>query len=220
MKKILFLFLLFVSCIEMNAQWSIVPEASFSLIRRNDFGDGWGTGVKGGVGIEYQISPIVGIRSGLLYASRGYSLGPGFGRVEYPSDDMVYEMPYSNKMRRNFLQIPLLLTYTYRLNQSLALGLGVGLYAGVSVKDYWEGGYAEEHYSEENHNKCGHKSVFEGLKIFDWGVSSSAFMDIHQWRVSISYDLSLGGEDKNSGINANYHTLGIGIGYIFSLGDR
>ena len=119
-------------------------------------------------------------------------------------------MPYTNKLKRNFLQVPLLLTYTHSLNQSLALSFGLGPYVGISVKDYWEG----------NQDACSHKSVFEGLNNFDWGISSSAAIDIHKWRIAINYDLSLGEEDKNSGINANYHSLSIGIGYRFLLGRK
>lgn len=220
MKKIVFLLILFVSCIEAKAQWSIIPDVGFSVIKRNDFGDGWGTGIKGGVNLEYQMSSNLGMRTGLIYASRGYSLGPAFGRVEYLSEDIVYEMPYTNKLRRNFLQVPVLFIYTHNLNQSLALSFGVGPYVGVSVKDYWEGGYIEEHYWEENENECNYKSVFEGLNGFDWGITSSAAIDIDQWRVAISYDLSLGEEDKYSGINANYHTLSISVGYKFYLGGK
>ena len=116
---------------------------SFSIIKRNDFGDGWGTGIKGGLGIENQIYSNFGVRTGLFYASRGYSLGPAFGRYEYSLENVVYEMPYTNKLKRNFLQVPLLLTYTHSLNQSLALSFGLGPYVGISVKDYWEGGYSE-----------------------------------------------------------------------------
>ena len=218
-KTILFLFFFFL-CIEARAQCSIIPDVSFSIIKRNDFGDGWGTGIKGGLGIENQIYSNFGVRTGLFYASRGYSLGPAFGRYEYSLENVVYEMPYTNKLKRNFLQVPLLLTYTHSLNQSLALSFGLGPYAGISVKDYWEGGYSEEHYWEGNQDACSHKSVFEGLNNFDWGISSSAAIDIHKWRIAINYDLSLGEEDKNSGINANYHSLSIGIGYRFLLGRK
>ena len=94
-KTILFLFL-FVLCIEARAQWSIIPDVSFSIIKRNDFGDGWGTGIKGGLGIENQIYSNFGVRTGLFYASRGYSLGPAFGRYEYSLENVVYEIPIRN----------------------------------------------------------------------------------------------------------------------------
>lgn len=207
MKKLVLLLFLLVSSIEMNAQWSLSPEIGIASVKRNNFGDSWGTGIKAGLGVGYQFRYNLGIKSGLYYATRGYSLGPGFGHYEYPSDDSFSEMPYNNKLRRNFMQLPVMLNYSYILNKDVVLNLAAGPYIGVSVKDYWEGGYSEGN----------DKSVFEEIKPFDWGLSTTVGLDIHNWMMSVGYDLSLGKEDKFSGIDANYHSMSFSFGYKFSL---
>lgn len=208
MKRLLFLFLLFFSSIEISAQWSISPEVGIASVKRNDFGDSWGTGIKAGLGVGYQFQSNLGLKTGLYYATRGYSLGPAFGHYEYPADDYFHEFAFENKLRRNFLQLPIMLNYSIPLSKDVTLNFAAGPYVGISVKDYWTGGY----YTEERD-----KSVFDGLRAFDWGVSATAGIDIHNWIMSVGYDLSLGKEDKSSGINANYHSMSFNFGYKFSF---
>lgn len=211
MKKLMLLFCLIFASFEMNAQWSLTPEIGLASVKRNDFGDSWGSGIKAGLGVGYQFSPNIGLKTGLYYATRGYSLGPAFGHYEYPSDDYFNEMAYDNKLRRNFLQIPIMFNYSFPLNKDIILNFSAGPYVGVSVKDYWRGGYYKEGSND---------SVFDGLKAFDWGVSATAGLDIHNWVMSVGYDLSLGEEDKSSGINANYHSMSFSFGYKFSFPGR
>ncbi|MCM0719563.1 PorT family protein [Parabacteroides sp. W1-Q-101] len=208
MKRLFFLFILFISSIEINAQWSISPEIGIASVKRNDFGDSWGTGIKAGLGVGYQFQTNLGLKTGLYYATRGYSLGAAFGHYEYPSDDYFHELAFENKLRRNFLQLPIMLNYSLPLSKDVTFNFAAGPYLGVSVKDYWTGGY----YTEEHD-----KSVFDGLRAFDWGVSATAGIDVHNWIMSVGYDLSLGKEDKSSGINANYHSMSFNFGYKFSF---
>ena len=99
-EKVIFLFILFISSIEINAQWSISPEIGIASVKRNDFGDSWGTGIKAGLGVGYQFQTNLGLKTGLYYATRGYSLGAAFGHYEYPSDDYFHELAFRKQIEK------------------------------------------------------------------------------------------------------------------------
>lgn len=197
MRRMFFcLSVLLLSVTAMHAQWYVSPEMGLASIKRNGFGDSWITGVKVGVGVEYKFNPDkLSLKSGLYYARRGYSLGA----LEYP------EMTTVNKIDRNFLQLPVMLNYSFPLSNDVSLNLAAGPYVGISLKDHWKGGYF-----------WGDKSEFDDLNRFDWGVSAIVGIEINKrWIINLEYDLSLGEESKNDGINANYHTISLSVGYKF-----
>lgn len=61
---------------ERSITLGITPEGGFAAVNRVGMGSSWRAGVKVGVGVSYQFEPgWIGLKSGLYYANRGYSLG-------------------------------------------------------------------------------------------------------------------------------------------------
>ena len=78
MKKLILFVLCALSGLMVSAQsrWGITPEGGFAAVNRVGMGSSWRAGVKVGVGVSYQFEPgWIGLKSGLYYANRGYSLG-------------------------------------------------------------------------------------------------------------------------------------------------
>lgn len=204
-KMIVFVCILFVISVQVKAQWSVTPEVGIAAIKNNGFGgDGWIIGPKTGVGLGYQFNHNMGLKSGLYYAQRGFSMDG----VYEPTGE--YHAAHSEiKFRRHFLQIPFLFNYSCPLNNDVVLNFAAGPYIALSVKDHWNESALIETYMPD---------LMGDNRIFDWGVSASAGVEIKKkWIINLNYDLSLGEESENDGLNANYHTVGLSVGYKFSL---
>lgn len=200
-KMICFLLMLCMSGAYVHAQWHVTPEVGIATVKRNGFGDSWSAGMKAGVGLEYMLDvDRLSLKSGLYYANRGYNLGVVL------NSSSPFDVKSQNKLNRNFLQLPVMLNYYCPLHNDVSLFFAAGPYAAISVKDNWEGGY----FNGTN------KSVFQDLNAFDWGVSALVGLEINKrWIMQVGYDLSLGEESKNDGLNANYHTFSLSVGYKF-----
>jgi len=89
MKKLILFVLCALSGLVVSAQsrWGITPEGGFAAVNRVGMGSSWRAGVKVGVGVSYQFEPgWIGLKSGLYYANRGYSLGDCYVCLERDDD--------------------------------------------------------------------------------------------------------------------------------------
>lgn len=203
-KMIVLVCIAFIASVQVKAQWSVTPEVGIAAVHRNDLmSDDWIIGTKSGVGLGYQFNQTLGLKSGLYYALRGLSLD-GF----YEPSGEYHPANSKVNLRRHFLQIPFLFNYSRPLNKDVVLNLAVGPYIAFSVKDYCnESTFIETYMPDEL-----------DCRTFDWGVSASAGVEIKKkWIINLNYDLSLGKEAANDGLNANYHTVSLSAGYKFSF---
>lgn len=224
-RVVLFAMVLMLGVVSVQAQWSVVPEAGMTVMKAGPMVD-WKPSWKIGVGVEYQLKPeFLSLKSGLYYMQRGYSNDwfPGYGygsswwTVPGPTyDPYGYAYDYSNKVTRNFLQLPIMANFSFKLAEDIRLNVGVGPYIAVSVLDKGMfGGWSvasEESAKFYTHDPC------EGLRAFDWGISATVGVEIKQCFINFGYDVSLGKEYKGGSIEANYHTLALTAGYKFKLG--
>lgn len=235
MKKILFVCAISMAFLGItfaaHAQWALTPEIGLSAVKSNEgMTNGETTaGVKVGVGLEYNFKPALSIKSGLYYARRGYTTLSILATTvdENEKRSTLYSPDVS--LYRNFLQLPVMFNYGLQLNETVKLNFGAGPYIGVSLNDqekeeglayntFYSGeisspGYGGEISSPEK------GSYFADRHALDWGVSASVGVEINKrWVANLGYDLSLGEEYKDDGINANYHTLTLSIGYKCRLG--
>ncbi len=203
MKKMIFYLLLICAfSVKSHAQWHVTPEIGLTSVKYNGVGDkNWTAGVKAGVSVEYMLHiDRLSLKSGLYYANRGYSLGI------FSEDNSPYEVSNVYELNRNFLQLPVMVNFYCPLSDEVSLFFAAGPYAAISIKDKWEGG------SFKDTGKYG----LQDPNAFDWGVSALVGIEINKrWVIQAGYDLSLGEESSNDGINANYHTLSLSIGYKF-----
>ncbi len=136
-RVVLFAMVLMLGVISVQAQWSVVPEAGMTVMKAGPMVD-WKPSWKIGVGVEYQLKPeFLSLKSGLYYTQRGYSNDkfPGYGygcywwAVPGPTyDPYGYAYDYSNKVTRNFLQLPIMANFSFKLAEDIRLNVGVGPY--------------------------------------------------------------------------------------------
>ena len=202
-RVVVFAMVLMLGVVSVQAQWSVVPEAGMTVMKAGPMVD-WKPSWKIGVGVEYQLKP-------------GYGYGHYWWTVPGPTyDPYGYAYDYSNKVTRNFLQLPIMANLSFKLAEDIRLNVGVGPYIAVSVLDKGMfGGWSvasEESAKFYTHDPC------EGLRAFDWGISATVGVEIKQCFINFGYDVSLGKEYKGGSIEANYHTLALTAGYKFKLG--
>ena len=106
MKKLILFVLCALSGLMVSAQsrWGITPEGGFAAVNRVGMGSSWRAGVKVGVGVSYQFEPgWIGLKSGLYYANRGYSLGD-YPRTTESATYVLKEM-MTGGITQHFLQL-------------------------------------------------------------------------------------------------------------------
>lgn len=169
-------------------------------------------------------APVPGMSGG--YGGYGY----GYGYYDYAYD-------YSNRLKRHFLQLPVMADFSFRLADEVRLHVAAGPYIAVSMADSGEGGPFYSGYISYNptggYGATGPGIVSggcvvypsgnswlptQGLRAFDWGVSGVLGLEVKQWMFNFAYDLSLGKEYKHGSIGVNYHTMSLSLGYKFKLG--
>lgn len=210
--------------------WSLTPEAGITAVQRVGTG-GWRPGIKIGANLGYQFKPEwIGIKAGLFYTNRGYSLGDYPTRWGYPDGTIEYGME-GGSITQHFLQLPVMADFSWKV-KNVRMHLGVGMYAGVAVSTPWEwnswgittikpeagtetggyGYYGRYEYPYDNR-------PFSNTNSFDWGLTTSFGIEVNNWVMNAGYELSLGDEgDGFRSIGSNYNTLSLTVGYKFKLG--
>ena len=136
MKKLILFVLCALSGLMVSAQsrWGITPEGGFAAVNRVGMGSSWRAGVKVGVGVSYQFEPgWIGLKSGLYYANRGYSLGD-YPRTTESATYVLKEM-MTGGITQHFLQLPVMADFSWKVSKEVRMHFAVGMYAGVSVKN-------------------------------------------------------------------------------------
>lgn len=140
--------------------------------------------------------------------------------------------------KRHFFQIPVLANFFYRINDDIRLNLAVGPYVAYCFHDkseynmntflYRDGGYggpnASYYWVNEGDlgftgyhkgDKHGDYSPFTDINKFDWGATAIFGVEIKNWFMNLSYDLSLGEEYDGDNVAPKYNTLSFSAGYKF-----
>lgn len=230
MKKLVLFVMLIMCVVSVNAQqWSLTPELGMTAIKRGGdkfvyFGGNydWSPRFKGGIGVEYSFKPgWFALKSGLYFTQRGYS-GSYFKTPEAGDPNEPDAGVVNMKVKRNFLQVPLLADFSFRLSDDVRLHLAAGPYIAASLSDrmstyytgyksYGEGGYGSWGGSENT-------IKVQGYNAFDWGLSFQAGIEVKQLVANIGYDASLGKEFEYGKTDLKFHTISLSIGYKFKLG--
>ena len=242
MKKLILFVLFALSGLMVSAQsrWGITPEGGFAAVNRVGMGSSWRAGVKVGVGVSYQFEPgWIGLKSGLYYANRGYSLGD-YPRTTESATYVLKEM-MTGGITQHFLQLPVMADFSWKVSKEVRMHLAVGMYAGVSVKNdtNWGSsftiGYSKEPQALGKYVKStglgysygyGHSGYdeaenadhpFRDVNSFDWGLTTSFGIEVNNWVMNLGYDLSLGDEGGNYKIDGDnfslYEVRSVGANY-------
>ena len=122
MKKLILFVLFALSGLMVSAQsrWGIIPEGGFAAINRVGMGSSWRAGVKVGVGVSYQFEPgWIGLKSGLYYANRGYSLGD-YPRTTESATYVLKEM-MTGGITQHFLQLPMMADFSWKVSKEVCM---------------------------------------------------------------------------------------------------
>ena len=122
MKKLILFVLFALSGLMVSAQsrWGIIPEGGFAAINRVGMGSSWRAGVKVGVGVSYQFEPgWIGLKSGLYYANRGYSLGD-YPRTTESATYVLKEM-MTGGITQHFLQLPVMADFSWQVSKEVCM---------------------------------------------------------------------------------------------------
>ena len=220
MKKIVLFMMMLLCSLSMNAQWSVTPEVGVIGFQKINYKDDWTFAPKLGLGIEYQFSPLFSLQSGGYYMQRGY----WFDGSPIMSENKEYVEIISGDLNRHYLQIPLLAKFSWNVGDDVRLSLGAGPYMAFCIAKDVENNLTRYEVTDNNgYNYAGtslspKKNQFDHLRSFDWGLTASAGLEVKQWVVNFSYDLSLGKEYKRDLVNPNYHTFSLSVGYKFKFG--
>ena len=214
MKKLILFVLCALSGLVVSAQsrWGITPEGGFAAVNRVGMGSSWRAGVKVGVGVSYQFEPgWIGLKSGLYYANRGYSLGdyPRTTVGMYAGVSVKNDTNWGSSFTMGYSKEPQALG---KYVKSTGLGYSYG---------YGHSGYDEAESADH---------PFRDVNSFDWGLTTSFGIEVNNWVMNLGYDLSLGDEGGNykidgdnfslyevRSVGANYNTMSLTVGYKFKL---
>ena len=228
-RNMLLTMMLCLMAITVSAQIHITPEAGVTMLKKEN--------------LKATVSPRIGVGLDFLFkGDKGLGLSTGlyfYQRKEAGRDGVVYMQngevyplffPYSSfitdagaakfifsesDVKRNYLHLPLLMTYTWKFTENWGLSLGVGPYVAYGIS----GNYAlsqKEYDVKSGHFSFSDKefSPFDVLAYHrcDVGISSMVSMNLNQWLVKMSFETNLNRRDV-----CEDNLISLGIGYRFSL---
>lgn len=238
MKKICFLgALLFLCILTANAQWRFTPGLGVTVFKEKGNLEA-GVGAKVGVGVRYSFNgddDRWGIVSGLYYSQRNaasFSGGeltgslPGLNGV-YPvavvPGSVVSSIPGDMHIegasfmrittRRDYLQVPILLQYAWKITPDIRYHIAAGPYLAVGIGGRnkisctaWDtGGKLEAATYTDN--------PFSLLRYdrFDVGASVQTGIEVKNISFLLGYDINL----YKRNLTGKEHVISIGMGYTF-----
>lgn len=222
MKKSAVIVLLWVamSAGALHAQWSVTPELGITA-EKEEYRD-WSSGLKIGAGVEYRFGKLFSLESGIYFArqKRRYTYW------DYSSvSDLTGYYPFSmtDKVNRNFLQIPVVAKFSWKVADEVRLNVGAGPYIGLSLGDTWQGGGWNSYYYPDDGSEYEYPSAWPdrhyNTKDPDWGLFTVVGLEVKNWVINLRDDISPG--DINSSASGTaYETLSLSVGYKFKLGKK
>lgn len=235
MKKISILLLVLCCVNSVFAQWSVTPEAGVAAVKRIGTDD-WSARVRAGVGVEYDLSKLFSIKSGLYYANRGFSHNSMYMLAEEGTNADAIPVFSQIKPSQGYLQIPLLAKFNWNICGDVRFNVAIGPYLGYRIHtggdeliysaynnnygDYGYGDYGNGNYGDYGYGGYGvvsHDLPEHGGYKFDWGANLAVGMEVKNWVMNLTYESALGKEFKHDEVKTKYYTLGLTLGYKFRL---
>ena len=228
MKIILLMMISLLAVMTVSAQVYITPEIGVAMLKRDYMAATVSPRVGVGLDFYFKKSKGLGISTGLyfyqkkdlwrdaaVYLQNGeylplYSPYGPIDKSEVKRFDFI-----ESDVKRNYLHLPVLLTYTWKFSDNSSLSLGIGPYVayGIAGKFVWssreydlEG--KEFSFSEKEFNPFDSQSYHH----CDVGLTSMLSLNINRWLVKMNYETNLNRRDLSED-----NLISLGIGYRFSL---
>lgn len=214
MKKFLvFLLSLFVST-NMSAQLEFMPEAGISIYKKNFAKARVSPHI--GVGLDYFFNKEHtgwGISSGLYYYQK--NTNSSIATMSYSDDgkDVVGFLSYNFNTRRQYLQLPVMVKYKFKIGDDYAFALSSGIYlaCGLTGKyDSTDYGYDVNKQKVFYYQDAGNPFDLDSFNRLDVGFRSRASFYAKRLVVNLDYETNLY-KRKQSQDNM----ISLGVGYLF-----
>ena len=115
-----------------------------------------------------------------------------------------------SSIRRCYMQLPLLATYTWKFAQNSSLSLGVGPYVAWNIAGKHKINLQEYDMKKEEFSFTEYEASLNNR--FEVGLSTMLSLEVNHWLVKMNYETNLNRRDRNKD-----HLISLGVGYKFSL---
>lgn len=193
--KFITLVVLLIVTVTANAQWKVAPKVGMNLSTvSNTEGSYSKIGYKAGVSVGYGINEMVGVESGLYFSRKGVNNISGKIKTDVDAKPNIKPTDLS----LNYLELPLLATFSFDVMENVRLKLSAGAYVAYGV-----GGSYNRHFQNQKDsqkinpfkdtesNQSGILIKQKGISPFDCGLSFGAGVEINRVTLGVSYDLGL-----------------------------
>ncbi len=123
MKKTIILLCFLAATAAANAQLSWDARVGANVSQMSEGKTRMKLGLKAGAGVEYGFSDLIGLRSGLWFSSKGYSL------------DKTFAIGGDKAVGLYYLELPVQAAFHFKVSEKFGLALNGGLYAAVKLND-------------------------------------------------------------------------------------
>ena len=225
-RDVLLLFALLLTTVTMSAQFRITPEVGVSMFK-TEYRKATSS-PRIGVGVDYSFSNIKGwgLSSGLYFYQKKETGSSGSMWLKN-NDFLVFDLdrPMYDKVeiadiekfsigessiRRCYMQLPLLATYTWKFAQNSSLSLGVGPYVAWNIAGKHKISLQEYDMKKEEFSFTEYEASLNNR--FEVGLSTMLSLEVNHWLVKMNYETNLNRRDRNKD-----HLISLGVGYKFSL---
>lgn len=181
-------------------------------------GEAYGTTI-GEDGKPYDTS-ISFYSMGNRYMNYGYGYGnAGYGGGLFPQDMTIKGVRlYENSSRRDYLQLPVMARFNWKIGNDVRLHLAAGPYVALGLggkskfKEIDRGTGFEWNETSSSYNSFGE---YSSLRRFDWGAMINAGIEVKRIAFNVGYDMGLGKQYKYDDVSLKYHTVSFTVGYTF-----
>lgn len=166
----------------------------------------WKPGLRVGALVEFPISEVFSIETGLLVSSKGFKV-----KDEEKFQGETYE--FESKLNLLYLESPINAKASFPVGKAKIYGtfgpyMGLGLSGKVKTKQTIAG----ETETEEENIEWG---ADDGLKRFDFGIIAGAGLEVNAIQIGVDFGLGLANiaQNTDAGAKITNQVLGISLAY-------
>ena len=218
--------------IKANAQLQVMPEAGVSILKKKNLTATVSPRIGMRLNYNFQGEQGWAVASGLYFYQKKEAYTTGALRLqkpdgtyqEYPFTPGVNGIDYNGGInqfsikdfdtKRDYLQIPLLAQYKWKLNENYAVSIAAGPYFAIGVGG--KNKFSETVYSVPNNTSSIHQESWSTFDLyaydrFDMGIASQVAIQAHNIVCNLGYEVNL----YRHSVMGREHNITIGIGYLF-----
>ena len=212
----------------MSAQFHITPEVGVAMLKKEYMKATVSPRVGVGLDFFFEKDKGLGINTGLYFYQKkeiwrdadAYLQNGEYLPLYSPYGPMdkadVNRFDFTESdVKRSYLHLPVLITYTWKFSDNSSLSLGVGPYVAYGVAGNFA--LSSREYDLEGKKFSFSEKEFNPFDLLsyhrcDVGLSSMLSLNINRWLVKMNYETNLNRRDLSED-----HLISLGVGYRFQL---